>query len=157
MRGAENRDPRKECGRSQQIREGGTRRFGKVCPLASLRLLPVSVPNNLRVTCEIEWTLREGEDTPHIKRNKSKDYKLEIQAILVTLKAQSSNAGERAPGLAPVSPPGTVTTSVFGSGTSSTLPSPTLYGMLIAPRLFPPPQLQHCSLWTFDQTRVRSA
>ena len=157
MRGAENCDPRKECGRSQRTREDGTRRFGKVRPLTSLRLLPVSVPNNLRVTCEIERTLREGEDTPHIKRNKSKDYKLEIQAILVTLNAPSSNTGERAPRLTPVSSPGTVTTSVSGNGMSSTLPSPTLYGMLIAPQLFPPPQLQHCSLWTFDQTRVRSA
>jgi hypothetical protein len=87
-------------------------------------ILSVSILNNLRVTSEIEQTLREGENTPYIKHKKSKRYKLEVQAILATLNAPSSNAGEHAPRLAPVYSRDTVTTFVSESSMSPAPPPP---------------------------------
>jgi len=46
-------------------------------------------PNNSRVVCEIEGTLRRGVDGPHVEYNQGKveDHKLEIQEILGNLNA----------------------------------------------------------------------
>ena len=50
------------------------------------------------------------------------------------------------------------TTSISESGTSLTPPLSILHGTLIALRFFLllQPRPQHSSLWTFDQTRIRS-
>ena len=86
-------------------------------------------------------------------------HKLEIQEILDSLNAPGSHINEslgvdeRAANLAPVGPRDVATTPAPESGTSFIPPSRTLYGILITPYF----QLQHSSLWTFDQARVCSA
>ena len=86
-------------------------------------------------------------------------HKLEIQEILDSLNAPGSHideslgVDERAANLAPVGPRDAATTPAPESGTSFVPPSRTLYGILITPYF----QLQHSSLWTFDQARVCSA
>jgi hypothetical protein len=100
---------------------------------------PVCFPllKNARVTCEIERTLREGGNAPHIEYNKDKieGYKLEVQEILAALNAPGSpldenlSVGECALRLVH----GTAATSASGSGTSLAPPSSILYGILIAP------------------------
>jgi hypothetical protein len=100
---------------------------------------------------EIERTLRRGASAPHIEYNKGKveEHKLKIQGILSTLGALSSpldenfNVGGSVPHLVHVDPHGTATTSVSEGGTS------------LAPRFFLLSQF-HSSLWTLDQTHVRS-
>ena len=124
MRGAEDCNPRKERERSQRIRGDGTQGFGKVYSFALA--LSASLPNNPRVTSEIERTLRRGTGTPHAKYNKGKaeGHKLEIQEILDTLSPPSSDENrdtcECAPQSAPAGPSTTATTSGSESGMSLT-------------------------------------
>jgi len=97
---------------------------------------------------------------PHVEYDKGKIE--EIQRILCTLNAPTSLLDENLDGelalhLAPVDPHGTATTFVPESGTTSAMPPPIFYGMLITPRSFLLSQLQHSSLWTFNQARFRSA
>ena len=124
-------------------------------------VLCASAPNNSRVMCEIKRTLGRGASTPLIERNKDKveGHKMEIQGILDALGAPSSHlgqtihAGRRAANLAPPDPHDATTIPAPESGMSLAQSSQILYMVPIVPYF----STQHSSLWTFDQTRVRSA
>jgi len=74
----------------------------------SVDLYASLVPNNSRVMCDIEQTLRRGASVPHMKYNEDQVeiHKLEVEGILATLNTPSS----------PV-PHGTAIASVSESGT----------------------------------------
>jgi len=89
-----------------------------VCPLI----------RQLRVTHEIERTLRRGASMPQAKHNdiKVKEHRLKIQGIFDTLRAPSAPL--------PVDSRSTATTSKSESGMSSVPPSPILCGVLVTRR-----------------------
>ena len=141
VRDSEDRNPREGYGRSKRVCEDGTQGTRKVRRLA--QPCTPTVSNNLRLSSEIERTLRGWADAPHTERNNENvcDHKPEIQRILGVLTTQESapgvggpGVGERSPRLAPVVPHDTATVSISGeSGASLAPPPPTSCGTLIAP------------------------
>ena len=159
MRDSEDRNAGEGWRRSERAREYGTQGIRKVHRLPQPHHPTIS-NIDFRLTSEIERTLKRWANAPHTEYDKEEvdGHKLEIQQILGTLTVLLNgnvNVGERGPNLAPANPHGIATTSVSGeSGTLS--PSLILCEMLIVPQPVYSPQLRPSSLWTFDQTRIRS-